>query len=148
MTQFRIASFNVKNLIGPDKEYYRFQSYTPEEYAWKEDWLADQLVAMNADVIGFQEIFEEQALRDTIARADRYGAASNDEAMPTEDKRYRKRAIFQHLEYRDYGQAALAEECADRQRRDLDGSPGQEVAVVGKWRKQSDAAAAVSHGVQ
>ena len=108
MTEVTIASFNVKNLIGPDQEYYRFQSYTPEEYAWKEDWLADQLVAMNADVVGFQEIFEEDALRKTIARADRYGAASNAEAMPTDDKRYRKRAIFRHLEYRDYGQAALA----------------------------------------
>ncbi len=108
MTEFTIASFNVKNLIGADQEYYKFQSYTPEEYAWKEDWLADQLVAMNADVIGFQEIFEEQALRDTITRADRYGAASNAEAMPSQDKRYRKRAIFQHLEYSDYGQAALA----------------------------------------
>ncbi len=53
MTQFRIASFNVKNLIGPDKEYYRFQSYTPEEYAWKEDWLADQIVNLNADIVGF-----------------------------------------------------------------------------------------------
>ena len=31
MTQFTIASFNVKNLIGPDKEYYRFQSYTPRK---------------------------------------------------------------------------------------------------------------------
>ena len=59
MTEFTVASFNVKNLIEADQEYYKFQSYTPEEYAWKEDWLADQLVAMNADVIGFQEIFEE-----------------------------------------------------------------------------------------
>ncbi|WP_439110491.1 hypothetical protein [Lentibacter sp.] len=48
MTRFTIASFNVKNLIGPDKEYYQFQSYTPEEYAWKEDWLADQLLSMDA----------------------------------------------------------------------------------------------------
>lgn len=47
MTRFTIASFNVKNLIGPDKEYYQFQSYTPEEYAWKEDWLADQLLSMD-----------------------------------------------------------------------------------------------------
>ena len=31
MTEFTIASFNVKNLIGPDQEYYKFQSYTPEE---------------------------------------------------------------------------------------------------------------------
>jgi len=108
MTEFTIASFNVKNLISPDQEYYRFQSYTPEEYAWKEDWLAEQLTTMNADIIGFQEIFEEDALRATIARADEYGADTNAEALPGRDKRYRKRAIFQHLQYRDYGNAALA----------------------------------------
>ncbi len=77
MTRFTIASFNVKNLIGPDQEYYRFQSYTPEEYAWKEDWLAEQITALNADIIGFQEIFEEDALKATVARADALGAASN-----------------------------------------------------------------------
>lgn len=108
MTEFTIASFNVKNLIGADKEYYKFQSYTPEEYAWKEDWLAEQITNLNADIIGFQEIFEEDALRDTLARADRYGATTNAEALPGKDKRYRKRAIFQHLTYRDYSSAALA----------------------------------------
>ena len=108
MTQFTIASFNVKNLIGPDSEYYQFQSYTPEEYAWKEDWLAEQINALNADIIGFQEIFEEDALKDTIARADQYGKANNDESQPGRDKRYRKRAIFNHLEYHDYSNAALA----------------------------------------
>ncbi len=108
MTQFRIASFNVKNLIGPDKEYYRFQSYTPEEYAWKEDWLADQIVNLNADIVGFQEIFEKEALAATIARADRIGRANNEAALPGEDKRYRHRAIFDRLAYRDYGNAELA----------------------------------------
>ena len=58
MPRFTIASFNVKNLIGADKEYYEFQKYTPEEYAWKKDWMADQLLTMNADIVGFQEIFE------------------------------------------------------------------------------------------
>ncbi|UWR16231.1 endonuclease/exonuclease/phosphatase family protein [Sulfitobacter sp. M368] len=108
MTQFSIASFNVKNLIGPDQEYYKFQSYTPEEYAWKEDWLADQIVSLNADIIGFQEIFDEQSLRATIARADRYGQDSNDASVPGEDKRYRHRAIFDRLAFRDYSNAALA----------------------------------------
>ena len=56
MTDFTIASFNVKNLIGPDKEYYRFEKYTPEEHAWKEDWLADQLLSLSADIVCFQEI--------------------------------------------------------------------------------------------
>src|SRR6056297_2781925 len=83
MTEFTIASFNVKNLIGPDKEYYEFQSYTPEEYAWKEDWLADQLLSMDADIVCFQEIFEEEALRavieETNARATALNAADQGE---------------------------------------------------------------------
>jgi len=29
MTRFTIASFNVKNLIEPDQEYYKFEKYTP-----------------------------------------------------------------------------------------------------------------------
>ena len=53
MTRFTIASFNVKNLIGPDREYYEFQTYTPEEYAWKEDWLANQILSKDADIVGF-----------------------------------------------------------------------------------------------
>ena len=108
MSQFTIASFNVKNLIGPDQEYYKFQSYTPEDYAWKSDWLADQLVTLNADIVGFQEIFDEVSLRDTIASADEIGTANNAAAIPGQNKRYRHRAIFDRLAYRDYGDAALA----------------------------------------
>ena len=52
MTDFTIASFNVKNLIGAEKEYYQFQTYSPEEYAWKKDWLADQLLTLDADIVG------------------------------------------------------------------------------------------------
>ncbi len=130
MTQFTIASFNVKNLIGPDQEYYRFQSYTPEEYAWKEDWLADQLVTLNADIIGFQEVFDEAPLRDTIARADAIGTANNAASLPGQDKRYRHRAIFDRLAYRDYGNAALAVAANIH-----DGAPGQRrpgVAVLSR----------------
>ncbi|MEO1026601.1 MAG: endonuclease/exonuclease/phosphatase family protein [Pseudomonadota bacterium] len=108
MTAFTIASFNVKNLIGPDKEYYKFQSYSPEEYAWKEDWLADQLLTMDADVIGFQEIFEEQALADVIAEASRRAAALNDATIPDRTKRYHRKAIFRKLEVAPYNDASLA----------------------------------------
>lgn len=105
---FTIASFNVKNLIGPDKEYYRFESYTPEEYAWKEDWLADQLMSLDADIVCFQEIFEEQALRAVIAECDARGAELNDAALPDRSKRYRRKAIFRKLRYDGYSDAALA----------------------------------------
>ncbi|MEX0287127.1 MAG: endonuclease/exonuclease/phosphatase family protein [Paracoccaceae bacterium] len=107
MTRFTIASFNVKNLIGPDQEYYRFQSYTPEEYAWKEDWLADQVLTLNADIVCFQEIFEESALRAVIAEADARGAAANAAVIPDRSKRYHRKAIFEKLAYEPYGADGL-----------------------------------------
>ncbi len=108
MTEFTIASFNVKNLIGPDKEYYKFQTYTPEEYAWKEDWLADQLLSLNADVVGFQEIFEEDALRAVINEADARANTLNAASIPDKTKRYHRKVIFRKLSVEPYTDAALA----------------------------------------
>ncbi|WP_101068838.1 endonuclease/exonuclease/phosphatase family protein [Roseovarius salinarum] len=121
MTDFTIASFNVKNLIGPGREYYRFQSYTPEEYAWKEDWLADQLLSMNADVVGFQEIFEEDALRAVIDETNTRATALNAATVPDRAKRYHRKVIFRKLEVEPYHDAALAfaSNAADT------GTPGQ-----------------------
>ena len=108
MTEFTIASFNVKNLIGPDKEYYEFQSYTPEEYAWKEDWMADQLLSMNADIVGFQEIFEEDALRAVIEEANARATELNSATIPDRSKRYHRKVIFQKLKVEPYTEASLA----------------------------------------
>ncbi|NSX54916.1 endonuclease/exonuclease/phosphatase family protein [Parasulfitobacter algicola] len=108
MTRFTVASFNVKNLIGPDQEYYKFEHYKPEEYAWKSDWMADQILTMDADIIAFQEIFEENALRHVIAEADVRGVAANEATVPDASKRYHKKAIFRKLAYTPYTDAALA----------------------------------------
>lgn len=108
MTRFKIASFNVKNLIGAEQEYYRFQSYTPEEYAWKLDWMADQMLTLDADIVCFQEIFEEDALREVIAEADARGAAANAAVIPDRSKRYHRKAIFEKLAYTPYGADGLA----------------------------------------
>ncbi|UWS04540.1 endonuclease/exonuclease/phosphatase family protein [Phaeobacter inhibens] len=108
MTEFTIASFNVKNLIGPDQEYYKFQSYTPEEYAWKADWMADQLLTLDADIVGFQEIFEEAPLREIIAETDRRGHEANAASLPDRSKRYHRKAIFRKLAYTPYTEAKLA----------------------------------------
>ena len=108
MPRFTIASFNVKNLIGPDCEYYQFQSYTPEEFAWKSDWLADQLLTLDADVVGFQEIFEEAPLREVIAETTRRAEALNAAAIPDRSRRYHRKAIFRKLEAQGYPDAALA----------------------------------------
>lgn len=108
MTDFTIASFNVKNLIGAEKEYYRFESYTPEEHAWKQAWLAEQLLTLSADVVCFQEIFEEEALKAVIDEADEIGLEANESNVPDPSKRYARRAIFRKLAYDPYTPAALA----------------------------------------
>lgn len=108
MTNFTIASFNVKNLIGPDKEYYEFQSYTPEEHAWKQDWLADQLMTMDADIVGFQEIFEEEALQAVIDEADTRADTLNAATIPDKSKRYHRKVIFRKLKLEPYRDGTLA----------------------------------------
>ncbi len=132
MTEFTIASFNVKNLIGAEKEYYKFQTYTPEEYAWKEDWLADQLMTMNADIVCFQEIFEAEALNAVIKEADARGRVLNDAAIPDKSKSYRRKVIFRKLSVESYADAALAfaPNAADG------GTPGQRrpgVAILSRF---------------
>ncbi|MEB8386860.1 endonuclease/exonuclease/phosphatase family protein [Rhodobacteraceae bacterium KMM 6894] len=121
MTDFTIGSFNVKNLIGPDSEYYKFQTYTPEEYAWKEDWLADQILSMDADILGFQEIFDEPPLRAVIDEASRRAEVLNAAAVPDKSKRYHRKVIFRKLAFEPYAGASLvfAPNAAD------DGTPGQ-----------------------
>ncbi|MEM7438596.1 MAG: endonuclease/exonuclease/phosphatase family protein [Pseudomonadota bacterium] len=107
MTDFTISSFNVKNLIGADQEYYTYESYTPEEYAWKEDWLADQMVTLNADIVGFQEIFEQPALYAVIDEANQRGAELNDAVIPDKSKKYHRKAIFRKLAYEKYDNGSL-----------------------------------------
>lgn len=102
MTEFTIATFNVKNLIGPDQEYYRFERYTPEEYAWKKDWLVEQILSMDADVIAFQEVFERQALVDVIKAVNARAEALNADVIPDPKQRYAKKAIFRKLSFKPY----------------------------------------------
>ncbi|KJZ20655.1 endonuclease/exonuclease/phosphatase family protein [Loktanella sp. S4079] len=131
MTRFTIASFNVKNLIEPEQEYYKFEEYTPEEYAWKRAWLADQLLTMNADIVCFQEIFSENALRDVVIEADELGMAANAANIPDRSKRYARKAIFRKLAYEPYTQATLA-----FAPNSFDGGPGQRrpgVAILSRF---------------
>ncbi|SLN50907.1 Endonuclease/Exonuclease/phosphatase family protein [Roseovarius albus] len=132
MTDFTIASFNVKNLIGADKEYYEFQTYTPEEFAWKQDWLADQLLTMDADIVGFQEIFEEEALKGVIDEFNTRAKVHNDAKIPDKSKRYHKKVIFRKLRIDPYDTAAIAfaPNAAD------EGIPGQRrpgVAILSRF---------------
>ena len=71
--EFRFATFNVCNLALPGVRFYgNLEPYTPEEYEAKVSWIARQLDILDADVIGFQEIFSQAALQDVLARTRNY----------------------------------------------------------------------------
>jgi predicted extracellular nuclease len=71
--EFRFATFNVFNLAPPGRQLYdNLLPCTPEEYEAKLDWTARQIDLLDADVIGFQEIFSQASLREALARTRRY----------------------------------------------------------------------------
>ena len=73
----KVGTFNVLNLARQGEKYYDDEpAYTAEEYEAKANWIADQLTDMDADVVGFQEVFHEEALRDVCARSGRYQAGT------------------------------------------------------------------------
>jgi len=68
-SKWKIGTFNLFNLVLPEVPYYGDSIYTREEYQRKIRWVAGQLRSMEADVVGFQEVFHEAALREALHEA-------------------------------------------------------------------------------
>jgi endonuclease/exonuclease/phosphatase family metal-dependent hydrolase len=64
--RYRLGTFNVYNLVNPGVTYYGSKSYSDKTFARKVVWLAGQLDQMDADIVGFQEVFHEDALREVL----------------------------------------------------------------------------------
>ena len=74
--EIRFATFNVCNLAPPGvKLYDNLLPTTLDEYEAKLDWTAHQVDLLDADVIGFQEIFSQATLKAVLARTTRYREA-------------------------------------------------------------------------
>ncbi|MEM0990919.1 MAG: endonuclease/exonuclease/phosphatase family protein [Pseudomonadota bacterium] len=129
---FSIATFNVKNLISPDKVYYPFEYLTPEPYAWKVDWLSDQLLGMDADIVGFQEIFDEPSLRAVVTECDEKGNEVNEFSQPGRQARYRRRALYRNLKYVPYGPDMHLAVAANMHNREEDGRRRPGVALLSR----------------
>jgi endonuclease/exonuclease/phosphatase family metal-dependent hydrolase len=71
--EIRFATFNLCNLAPPGARLYdNLEPYTPEQVEAKIGWTARQLDLLDADIIGFQEIFSQAALKMVLARTERY----------------------------------------------------------------------------
>jgi endonuclease/exonuclease/phosphatase family metal-dependent hydrolase len=74
--EIRFATFNVCNLAPPGvKLYDNLLPTTPAEYEAKLNWTAHQVDLLDADVIGFQEIFSQATLKEVLARTRLYREA-------------------------------------------------------------------------
>ncbi|QYF91686.1 endonuclease/exonuclease/phosphatase family protein [Massilia sp. PAMC28688] len=71
--EIRFATFNVFNLAPAGQQLYENLAPTSAaQYEAKLDWTARQIDLIDADVIGFQEIFSQACLREVLARTTRY----------------------------------------------------------------------------
>jgi len=69
---FRIGTFNVMDLVFPGVPYYGRDPYTEAEYDEKLLWIGQQLRRMEAQIVGFQEVFHEEALQQACNQLDLY----------------------------------------------------------------------------
>ena len=75
--EIRFATFNVCNLAPAGAKLYdNLEPLSPAQYDAKAEWTARQIDLLDADVIGFQEIFSQAALRDVLSRTRHYREAT------------------------------------------------------------------------
>jgi endonuclease/exonuclease/phosphatase family metal-dependent hydrolase len=66
---FKVGTFNVYNLSLAGVPYYD-KKYSQAVYDQKIGWIGQQLDCMKADVVGFQEVWQQQALQDAIDQSE------------------------------------------------------------------------------
>ncbi len=66
MKDFKVGTFNLRNLVLPNHVYYRDKKYTEGEFQKKKEWIQSQLGKMDADIVGFQEVFHKAALEEIL----------------------------------------------------------------------------------
>jgi endonuclease/exonuclease/phosphatase family metal-dependent hydrolase len=66
----QVATANLLNLALPGVVFYPGQeAYDVQEHERKLQWLGQMLARLNADVVGFQEVWHEAALKAAVARS-------------------------------------------------------------------------------
>ena len=70
--RIKVGTFNLLNLVQPGAPYYNKKPYRTEEFAEKSAWITRQLRRMDADFVGFQEVFHESALQMVIKASEMF----------------------------------------------------------------------------
>lgn len=66
-SELKIATFNLFNYLEPPFAYYDFERiYSAQQWAKKQRWIGDYLDEYQPDLIGFQEVFSPESLRELV----------------------------------------------------------------------------------
>lgn len=87
LSRLRIATFNLYNLNEPHLRLYGAQGWTEAQHQRKTGWIAQQLGRLDADVVGFQELWHRASLDTVLAQAglaDQYDVLAPDNAVGTQ----------------------------------------------------------------
>ncbi len=65
--QLKIATFNLFNYLEPPNAFYDFERiYSAEQWRKKQNWITDYLGEHQPDIIGFQEVFSAESLKEIV----------------------------------------------------------------------------------
>jgi len=63
MKNVRVGTFNLFQFVTPPYSWYTQEnSFTEKEWKQKRSWIKKQIIEMNCDIIGFQEVFSKEIL--------------------------------------------------------------------------------------
>lgn len=66
-SQLKIATFNLFNYLEPPSAYYDFDRiYSAEQWQKKQHWVTEYLREYQPDIIGFQEVFSPDSLKELV----------------------------------------------------------------------------------
>ncbi len=80
----RIGTFNLFNLVLPHEKFYG-REISRNNYQKKILWIGHQLNQMNADVVGFQEVFHPEALSEALRESQKLKDAHFIVASPSQN---------------------------------------------------------------
>lgn len=65
--KIRVGTFNLFQFVEPPYCWYtKHERFKQEEWEEKIAWIKNQITEMNCDVIGFQEVFSKNALKNLL----------------------------------------------------------------------------------
>jgi len=107
-TELKIATFNLFNYLEPPNAYYEFERiYSAEQWQKKQRWIADYLSEYQPDIIGFQEVFSTESLKNLVKSQGYNYFAVVDQPLVIDDFIYKKPVVAIASRYPIVGVAAV-----------------------------------------